>query len=138
MAESNQHIMLVRHLYSWVAKNLFNGDTGLILVDLPEVPWHSKPQIFSSGVRPDLCATRPIDKLLIIGEAKTTTDLEKGHSVMQYNYYIDECEKHTGPGLIVMAVPWHMERSAYNLLLHLVKKKGANKTQVKVLKELPG
>lgn len=138
MAESNEHIILVRSLHTWVRENLFNGDSGAIYVDLPDVPRHAKPPNLSSGVKPDLYAKRTVDKLLIIGEAKTALDLETRRSVMQYRSYIDECERYGGPAIIIIAVPWSRTRTMRNLLMMLLKKTQANKTQVEVIEKLPG
>ncbi len=138
MAESELHISLVRHLFSWVKDNFFSGDTGIIYVELPEVPKYSKPFSLCCGVRPDLSAKRPQDNLLILGEAKTEADLETRHSIMQYNSYIEECENHSGPAIIVIAVPWFVQRTALNLLVSLLRKKAAKKTKIQVLEKLPG
>lgn len=138
MAESEQHIIYVRHLFCWVRDNLLAGDAGIIYADLPEAKKHSKPLSLQLGVRPDLYAVRGNDNLLIIGEAKTAPDLETRHSIMQYEFYIVECERHLGPALIVMAVPWFAQRTARNLLISLIKKKRASKTQLLVLEKLPG
>lgn len=138
MAESEHHIILVRILYNWVIENLFGGDSGVIYVDLPEISKHGKPPNLSSGVKPDLYAKRALDKLLVIGEAKTGNDLERTHSLMQYKSYIDECERHEGPAIIIMAVPWSQTRTISNILKSLLKKAKAKKTQFKALEKLPG
>lgn len=138
MAESELHITLVRHLFSWVRDSLFDGDTGNIYVDLPEVARYAKPTNLCSGVRPDLSARSHRNDLLVLGEAKTAADLETRHSILQYNSYIEECERHPGPAMIVLAVPWHARRTAINLLVSLLGKKAASKTQIHVLDNLPG
>lgn len=138
MSESEHHIILVKRLYNWVKINLFNGDSGLIYVDLPEVSKHAKPPKLFSGVKPDLYAKRSLDKLLIIGEAKTALDLERRHSIIQYRSYIYECERHEGPAIIIMAVPWSHTRTIYNILMSLLNKTHAKKTQFKVIEKLPG
>jgi hypothetical protein len=138
MPESEQHIMLVRKMYAWVCDSLFNGDCGYVYVDLPEISKFAKPPSLSSGVRPDLYAKRFDYDLFVIGEAKTAEDIETRHSILQYRYYIDECEKHPGASTIVVAVPWFMHRTARNLLLHLLTKSNATKTRLEVLDKLPG
>lgn len=138
MAESELHITLVRHLFSWVRDNLFDGDAGNIYVDLPEMLRCAKPTNLICGVRPDLSARRRENNLLVLGEAKTATDLETRHSILQYNSYIEECESYPGPAMIVLAVPWHARRTAHNLLLSLLREKASRKTQIHVLDNLPG
>ena len=137
MAESEKHISLVRCLYNWVKDELFDGDSGAIFIDLPESKPHCKPSLLVAGVRPDLYAKRTRDNLLIIGEAKTPSDLETKHSIGQYKSFLNECENHKGPSLIIMAVPWDFQRAAQNLLASLVGK-NQERVEIKVLEKLPG
>lgn len=137
MSESELHIQLVRHLYIWVKNEIFEGDCGFILAELPEFSCSRRTFNLPAGPRPDLHAKRPQDGLLVIGEAKTTSDIETKQSQFQYLCYLEECERNAGPAMLVIAVPWHAQRSAVNLLRSLMKKNATINTCLKVIENLP-
>lgn len=53
--------------------------------------------------------------VLIIGEAKTTADFERSHSLKQYDAYIRECEIYPGESILVLAIPWELMPTAKNM-----------------------
>ncbi|MBO06510.1 MAG: hypothetical protein CMI58_05710 [Parcubacteria group bacterium] len=136
MGESLSHIRLVEALYKWVSQSLLNGSTGGILIDKPESPTGGKPPKINSFI-PDLCVPYTPNKLFVIGEAKTVKDLEKNHSIEQFEAFLKECKKHKY-SLLVVAVPWFNVRLAESMLNYLKEKVGADRVEIKVLDQLPG
>lgn len=118
MSESQQHINLIslalEQVYSLVEpeKHLFICSDLQNAIVLP-------PQTLE-GCRPDVFFTS--DTMLVIGEAKTSQDIETAHSLNQYHSYFKKCSLFPGQSFIVMAVPWTDAALANNLLNRLKKK----------------
>ena len=56
---------------------------------------------------------------MIIGEAKTSDDIMRKHSLCQYESYLRKCSLYTGNAEFVIAVPWIDQASANNILRKL-------------------
>lgn len=136
MAESNQHIVLVYKMYEWVCSNLLYGDSGSVMVDLPEIKKASKPPMIVNDFRPDLYALQIKSNILIIGEAKTAKDFETRHSINQYKSYIYTCHLHNGKAYLVIAVPWFLVARARNLLKRIIKECTVDNTELIVIPKL--
>ncbi|WP_434510492.1 hypothetical protein [Desulfitobacterium sp. AusDCA] len=117
MSESIQHIALVRIL-EHRAKELIPKELWtLILLDTPESK--EAPPSTTEGYRPDLYFC--FNKILIVGEAKTSKDVERTHSKAQYLSYLKKCSIFEGKAYLLLAVPWIEKITATNLLIQMKK-----------------
>lgn len=112
MGESLQHIMLVHVIKHRAEEIVQESFKGLILLDLPESK--EKPPQMPEGFRPDLYYCH--NGIMIIGEAKTSSDFNKRHSQEQYLSYIKACLRFEGSAIMFVAVPWTECRAIKNLL----------------------
>lgn len=60
--------------------------------------------------------------MLIIGEAKTSNDIERLHSRLQYESYIQKCSTFPGQAMFIIAVPWMDRAAAHNIIRKICKK----------------
>ena len=134
MPESNQHMTLVQALRSYIAHTLLKGDSGYILVDLPESDVRSRPPKIGAHV-PDVFVRIGEKDLLIIGEAKTPKDFERTHTTSQLAAFLRECSNYRNSHL-VLAVPWDMVIFARSVLGDLKKRCNAESVHVHVLEKL--
>lgn len=131
MGESLQHIELVKSIFKFT-KSMVNEDLAcLIRVDLSDS--NEKPPKVVEGYIPDLYYCN--EKVLIIGEAKTTNDFDRKHSLEQYMSYIKTCDHFEGKANLILAVPWTEYVSAKNLLRRM-KKQGGYDLKIVVLNNL--
>ena len=86
----------------------------LVLHDLPGPIGSEKPPAIG-GFRPDVYAADIGKQTVIVGEAKTTADIETEHSRAQYVAYARHLSLFDSPTLI-LAVPWHLRVRAKTLL----------------------
>lgn len=98
MAESEQHRILVKKMEIWLNENFPDSKA---VVDAQEKPGDPTPPIIGSH-RPDLYAE--LKKQVIIGEAKTSFDIERPHSISQFKSFLSYLEKGKGNQLI-LSVP---------------------------------
>lgn len=117
MSESKKHMDLVRRLKEYIEK-LPNIENGLIQSDLPETS--EKPILTTEGFRPDIYYEY-LDTM-VIGEAKTTFDFERQHSLEQYESYLRRCSLYWGKATFILAVPWMEYTSAKNLIRRIKKR----------------
>lgn len=115
MPESSIHIDLVLLMEAY-AKHELGINDGFILLDTPGHLIGNKPPLVNDR-RPDMYIRT--SEMLIIGEAKTTSDWNTKHSISQYKSYFQECIDFCGNALLLIAVPWHIERGVRNYLRHL-------------------
>ena len=118
MSESKQHISLVRILEHRAKELIPKEHWQLILTDNPESK--EAPPSTIEGYRPDLFFC--FNKILIIGEAKTSKDVDKPHSQAQYLSYLKKCNIFEGKAYLLLAVPWTEKVAAINLLTHIKKR----------------
>lgn len=102
MGESAKHSYLVNSIYEYVITKVPDDEGVLVLVDLPTSK--DKPPRNRDGYCPDVEYYH--HGLLIIGDAKTSADLESQHSRMQIDSYILECHEFEGNSLLVLGVPF--------------------------------
>ena len=127
MAESSQHILLVENIVLYITKNINNIVSSLILIDSPDSTY--KPKAVINGYIPDLYYN--FKNFLIIGEAKTDNDVERVHSLNQYESYFIEAINFDGDSIIVFSVTWKMFGTIKNIV-RLIKKKN-NYEKIKVI-----
>lgn len=131
MGESLQHIKLVHIIKHRVEEIVHERFKGFILVDLPESK--EKPPNMQEGFRPDLYYCH--NGIMVIGEAKTSSDFETRRSQEQYLSYMKACIRFEGAAILFVAVPWTECRAAKNLL-HRIKKKNSFDLHIVVLDDV--
>lgn len=124
--ESNKHHSLVRKIYEY-ASSLNDIETKLIQSDIYEVMGNVTRT--PEGYVPDLFYSH--NNLLILGEAKTDEDLEREHSLLQYQSYFNYIREKSRKGfncIFIMAVPWQATKAAIRIC-----NKYSDNTQLKIV-----
>jgi hypothetical protein len=122
MPESSVHMSYVEMIFNYSKKIVPINNHSFILIDSP---YSIKvPTAVVNGFRPDI--SYRIDDLMIIGEAKSDDDVERRHSLEQYNSYLKETELFDGISYVVFCVSWSMYSTIKNHL-RVIKKKGQYK-----------
>ena len=134
MAESFIHRRLVDQMYRWVAHNWFEGDRSQIRVDDGKVETGVRPPVIEGHV-PDLFALLPESRGVIVGEAKTPSDLETERSVRQIEGFLRYCSGWP-ESCVVLAVPWTHEPTARRLLAVLKRREGLESVDSMVMRQL--
>ena len=116
MAESRNHLELVQVALKYIKGIISSEMSKLIQIDSPDT---KRPEMIDRFI-PDILLEE--DSLLIIGEAKTIKDLERKHSLDQYEAYLRKCQSFIGDKYIVISVPWQITRTAKNLFRSLKNK----------------
>ncbi len=114
MPESINHVALLGRILIYVQNTMNLDQQLLVLDDLPGPIGSEKPPAIS-GFRPDIYAADVAKQTVIVGEAKTTWDLETEHSKAQYSAYVRHLASFASPTLI-LAVPWQLRVRAKTLL----------------------
>jgi len=135
MGESESHNRLVKSIVDWIASTYFNGEVRHILADLPDRNVHSRPRKIGEAI-PDAYALLPTGGV-VIGEAKTSTDLENRHTEGQLRSYLRFC-KLSPESLIVIAVPWPVTALAKDRLKYLKRLEKLEEVRTIVLDKLSG
>ena len=133
MPESDIHAKLVDRLMSWVAREYCLGSTAAILVDRQGVIGPQRPPNVG-GFVPDVYLR--VSAIRVVGEAKTSRDIETSHSENQLRAFLQYCG--TTEGLFVLAVPWYRVPYAHNLLQQMCRRACLSVRTFQVLRDLPG
>jgi hypothetical protein len=134
MGESKSHMHLVELLAEWIATNLLEGDYEHMLIDFPDRPAQRKPpKIY--GYIPDIYISHSSQYSLIIGEAKTASDIESRHTIDQINSYLRRCAQ-SDRALLVMAVPWFCVGGANSTIRYCKNKTGFTEVKSIVIEKL--
>lgn len=129
MSESGQHKRLVEIIIEYVEDQVGRDNVCFIETDLSDD--RPLPAMTDEGFRPDV--VYEYNGLLIIGEAKTSDDVLRKHSLVQYASYLKKCSLYQGKAMYVMAVPW-MEQASANNVIKQIKKDYPGDYVVKILK----
>lgn len=133
MGESQTHIDFVKRLHS-VATMLLNEQELLFLyLDVPNEI--IKPQRTFENFYPDMFYAS--DDIMIIGEAKTANDIDRKHSMMQYESYFHELSMFSGRSIMVFSVPWYTKNTIKNIARRL-RKKYSKKIEVYIVSDIEG
>ena len=89
----------------------------------------------ADGFRPDVFYE--YQEVLIIGEAKTSEDIDTPHSREQYESYIKRCSRFNGKAYLMLAVPW-TEHARINNIVNKIRKKYPGNYMIEVLDGLGG
>jgi hypothetical protein len=133
MGVSDTHINLVKAMASWVKQNCHPNEYALMLLDLPETIRRDNPPLIG-GYIPDLYIK---SVRMIIGEAKTSQDIETKHSREQYTQYLKHLKQYRD-SLFIMAVPWYCVPLTKSLILRVQKNINAVNVKMVILDKLPG
>ena len=129
MSESGTHKKLVELIIEYVKKRVGQDYVCFIESDISDD--RPLPELTSEGFRPDV--VYDYDGLMIIGEAKTSDDVIREHSLAQYASYLKRCALYQGKAEYVMAVPW-TEHATANNILKKMKKDIPGDYEVRVIK----
>ena len=124
MSEYAQHQQLVRIIIDDIIKEVGLENTALIATDA--VDGFALPPLTSEGFRPDVYYL--LNDRLIIGEAKTSDDIDRLHSKGQYESYIKKCSLFQGDATFILAVPWMDHATANNIVRKISKQYPGNYT----------
>ena len=115
MSESMAHTRLVGVIVDWV-KVKHSATKGLCLYcDCPPVLETEKPNPID-GFFPDVCAVTTPPEMTLLGEAKTTQDLESLRSYNQILAFLRFLSVRPCPMLII-ATPWRATATAKHIIV---------------------
>ena len=100
MAESSAHKKLIEFMVLRINK-MAPKKNGIFMIDSEDTPL---PISVNGGIFPD--AYYCDGDVLILGEAKTINDVDRKHSIHQYEKYIETIESFEGLGIFVLCVHW--------------------------------
>ncbi len=115
MAESFTHKSLVSQLSHYITVHYLRGQSSCILNDSSGYMRHDR--CFEiNGFVPDIEAF-PVNgrTRVIIGEAKSSDDIDRFHSKEQYVAFMRYCTENDG-AFFILAVPWQDARYSRSLL----------------------
>lgn len=118
MSESAQHLQLVNLIIDEVVGIV--GETNRCFIMSDAADGYALSPLMEDGYRPDVYYQ--YQNRLIIGEAKTSNDVARIHSKLQYESYLKECSTFEGNAVFVAAVPWTEHATIHNILKKLQQK----------------
>ena len=116
MSESAQHLALVRNILVWLNTEYLVSDL-CIRIDSPETTIGNKPPMIGA-CKPDVFACTVPSRVTVVGEAKTSRDLETFHSREQFASYIKYLRDLQDP-LLIISTSWMLHRTARNLVTQI-------------------
>jgi hypothetical protein len=120
----------------WIETQTDFSSQMVILVSSPNSPVDHQPPSVQGRV-PDLFAQAGALGRVIIGEAKTASDIETQRSRQQFADYLQYLMAYEHP-MLIAAVPWHCVNQTRSLLRSIQKKTGTQHVKITVLEQLPG
>lgn len=133
MSESLQHQQLVKLILNEALSIVGQDNKALIASDAFDEL--ALPPLTAEGFRPDVYYC--FNDILIIGEAKTSADIERLHSRAQYESYINKCSLFQGEATFIIAVPW-MEHATVNNIVKKIAKQYPGTYTIKILDGIGG
>lgn len=127
MSESLKHYQLVMQLKKFVIENL-NVKKELINIDIVG----DRTKILFTGYKPDLFYE--YDRT-IIGEAKTSMDVDREHSIEQYKSYLRYCDLKGNSSVVVINSSW-TDSIYLSKILKNIKKENNYKTHIIIINDL--
>ena len=134
MPESEEHSSLVVMLHSYIADRFCNGETTRVFTDSISSESRTRPPSIAGYVPDAYVALNELGRV-VIGEAKSLTDLENSHTEAQVTEFLRRCGMAEGSAFI-LAVPWPVERLARALLTSFQARTGMSHVKTIVLSEL--
>lgn len=133
MSESLQHQQLVLQIIAETIHIVGQENKHLIAADVAD--GYNLPPPTSEGFRADVYYQ--YNETLVIGEAKTSDDIERLHSREQYESYIKKCALYQGNATLLVAVPW-MDHATIHNILSRIKRKYPGNYVIKILDGIGG
>lgn len=133
MSESLQHRQLVKLIFDETLTII--GQDNKMLIASDAIDGLTLPPLTSEGFRPDIYYC--FNDTLIIGEAKTSEDIERLHSRSQYESYIRKCSLFTGKAFFIIAVPW-TDHATVNNIVKKIAKRYPGRYTIKILDGIGG
>ena len=99
--ESLNHKILINITIDFIKEEL---DIQASFLQIDNGENKARPQQMTKGFIPDIYYEY-LNKL-VIGEAKTSKDFNRSHSMEQYEAYMKKCHLYEGKAVFVLAVPW--------------------------------
>ena len=118
MSESAQHLQLVNLIIDEVVGMVGEANRCFVMSDAAD--GYALSPLTEEGYRPDVYYQ--YQNQLIIGEAKTSDDVARVHSKMQYESYLKKCSLFNGQAVFLAAVPWSEHATMHNILRKLRQK----------------
>lgn len=126
MSDSILHYRLVERLILWASVNYPDWKGNPVITSADHVQTHEgrRPPKIGDAI-PDLYITSVPIQFCLIGEAKTTYDLETVHSQNQLSQFLRYLRHQDDPWL-VLATPWNLINTARNLMRVLAQREEAS------------
>lgn len=132
MPESYKHMKLVDIIVARTQELVPEPNWPLIAIDSHTS--YNLPKKTSGGFKPDVLYIS--EGMLIIGEAKTSNDIETPHSKSQYLSYIKECDAFAGQAFLIIAVPWTEKISIANLIKRMIQQEDTKYFNLVILDDI--
>lgn len=133
MGESAQHLQLVNLIIDEVVSIV--GETNRCFIMSDAADGYALSPLMEEGYRPDVYYQ--YQHSLIIGEAKTSDDVARVHSKLQYESYLKKCSLFRGKAMFLAAVPWTEHATIHNILRNL-QQKYPGKYEVRIIDGIGG
>lgn len=131
MPESKEHIAYVNNLYNFVCEIVPENCKVLIYTD--SFNDKDRPTSVINGFIPDLYYK--FDNMLVIGEAKTNNDVDRKHSLEQYESYLLEAERFDGESVLVFSVSWVVFATLKNIIRSIKRANSFQKCKIYVIND---
>ena len=118
MSESAQHLQLVDLIVDEVLNIV--GETNRCFIMSDAADGFALSPLTEEGYRPDVYYQ--YQDSLIVGEAKTSGDVARIHSKLQYESYLKKCSLFGGKAMFLVAIPWTEHATIHNILRKLRQK----------------
>lgn len=137
MTESSTHYTLVARLLEEMRAQFAPVDDLCILIDDGSIPLDHRPPPIGGKIPDVHIRSVGSDRLLALGEAKTSQDVDTEHTRIQLAEYFRYLKHHASP-FLVLAVPWHKKPLIASIAAKVQAECGAANVTVIVLKDCPG
>jgi hypothetical protein len=134
MPESYEHIAIVKRVLAYIHSEYAGVSTLRARTDLPGGTSPTRPPIIG-GYIPDVFCTDTPATLNVIGEAKTSKDLQTHRSLEQIAAFYDHLA-HAHGGHLAVGVPWADEAFVVNFLKRLRSKAPDKTVKTSIVTEL--
>jgi hypothetical protein len=122
--ESKKHHSLVKIIYDYVIENE-EVEESLVQSDIFEIKGNVTRM--PEGFVPDLYYK--YDNKIILGEAKTDSDLDREHSILQFKSYINYLKRYSNLDydcMFIIAVPWEASIAASRIIRRIINEENIN------------
>jgi hypothetical protein len=136
LSESSTHIILVQAILNWIYSETIFYESMAILVSNPNTQINEHPPIIGRSI-PDVFASSNTIEYFLIGEAKTSGDIETNQTRKQFADYLEFLSAKKD-GLLVIAVPWYCTIQTRSLIKSIQRRTATVNVKFRVLDKLPG